>query len=134
MHILHNSLKHSFHWSQTVTLYFFVEALSSFTLPSTFIINLPLSVYRSLHALTVMRLKSIVMVCKYFYLQESLVYVRITIKSNKLKLNLRIFLALLDYVSTAHGIAICPSSVHRTHGFLLNFSCGFLWAIRSDVF
>ncbi len=44
------------------------------------------------------------------------------------------FLALLDYVSRAHEIAICPSSVVRPsvrqsvlqlslHGFLSNFSC-----------
>ncbi len=64
-----------------------------------------------------------------------------------------LFLALLDYVSRAHGIAICPSSVVRRpsvrpsvrlsvsqlslnlmHGFLSNFSFGFPWAIRSDVF
>ncbi len=48
-------------------------------------------------------------------------------------------LALLDYVSRAHGIAICPSSVVRpsvsqlslnlSHGFLSNFSCGLPWAI-----
>ncbi len=54
------------------------------------------------------------------------------------------FLALLDHVSRAHGIAICPSSVIRPsvsqlslnlmHGFLSNFSCGFPWAICSDVF
>ncbi len=58
------------------------------------------------------------------------------------------FLALLDYVSRAHEIAICPSSVRRPsvrpsvsqlslnlmHGFLSNFICGFPWAIRSDIF
>ncbi len=45
------------------------------------------------------------------------------------------FLALLDYVSRAHEIAICLSSVVRPsvsqlslnliYGFLSNFSCGF---------
>ncbi len=58
------------------------------------------------------------------------------------------FLALLDYVSRAHEIAIYPSSVVRPsvrpsvsqlslnlmHGFLSNFGCWFPWAIRSDVF
>ena len=46
-----------------------------------------------------------------------------------------IFLALLDYVSRAHEVAICPSPVVRPsmsqlslnfmHGFLSNLSCGF---------
>ncbi len=60
-----------------------------------------------------------------------------------------LFLALLDYVSRAHEIAICPSSVVRPlsvrpsvsqlslnlmNEFLSNFSCGFPWAIRSDFF
>ncbi len=62
-------------------------------------------------------------------------------------------LALLDYVSRAHEIAICPSSVVRPsvrpsisqlpvslnlmHEFLSNFNCGFPWAtyiVRSDIF
>ena len=54
-----------------------------------------------------------------------------------------ILLALLDYISIAHEIAICRSSVVRPsvsqlslnlmHGFLSNCGCCFLWAIRSDV-
>ncbi len=56
---------------------------------------------------------------------------------------LRIFLALLDYVSRAHEIAICLSSVcpsvsqlslNLMHSFISNFSCGFPWAIRLDLF
>ena len=58
------------------------------------------------------------------------------------------FLALLDYVSRAHKIAICPSQVRRPavrpsvsqlslnqlHGFLSKLDCSFSCAIRSDVF
>ncbi len=61
---------------------------------------------------------------------------------------LKQFLALLDYVSRAHEIEIRPSSVvrrpsvrlwHRLslkllYGFLSNFSCGLPWAICPDVF
>ena len=64
-------------------------------------------------------------------------------------LNGQLFLALLDYVSRAHEIEICPSFVVRRpsvrpsvsqlslnlmHGFLSNFGCCSLWAIRWDVF
>ena len=59
------------------------------------------------------------------------------------------FLALLDYVSRAYELAICSSSVvcpssvrpsvsqlslNLMHGLISNFSCGFLRAIRSNVF
>ena len=57
---------------------------------------------------------------------------------------LTFILALLDYVSRAHEIEICPSSAVRPsvsqlslnlmHGFLSNFGCCFPWAIRSDFF
>ncbi len=56
-----------------------------------------------------------------------------------------VFLALLDYVSRAHeNLSVIRPSVVRPsvsqlslnlmHRFLSNFSCGFPWAIRSDVF
>ncbi len=54
----------------------------------------------------------------------------------------RIFLALLDSVSRAHGMGLLsvvrPSvsqlSLNLMYGFLSNFSCGFPWAIRPDGF
>ncbi len=64
-------------------------------------------------------------------------------KSNNTILR-EVFLALLDYVSRAHEIAVCLSSVVRpsmsplslnlTHGSLQIFGCGFPWSIRSGVF
>ena len=56
------------------------------------------------------------------------------------------FLALLDNVSRAHQIEICPSSVvcrpssvlqlsqNLLDRFLSNFSCCLSWAIRPEVF
>ncbi len=59
------------------------------------------------------------------------------------KKNISHFLALLDYVSRAHGMGLLsvvrrpsvrPSvsklSLNRMHGFLSNYGCGFPWAMR----
>ncbi len=55
-------------------------------------------------------------------------------------LSVNAFLALLDYVSRAHEIKICPPSsvsqlsLNLMHGFLSNFICGFSWTIRTTNF
>ncbi len=55
-----------------------------------------------------------------------------------------VILTLLDYVSRAHEIEVCPSSVRPSsvsqlslnvmHGFLSNFICSFSWTIRRGIF
>ena len=84
----------SIHVGFTRKLYFFCRSIEQLYITEQFYINLLVlfSVYLSLLAFTVMRLSPLLWCAStLLQLQESLVYVRVTIKSNKLKLNLRIF-------------------------------------------